>query len=108
MQITELSKGNWTVLNLDGKIDNEGAEILQGKILPLMTGGKIALDFTKVEYVTSSGFRTLMVAFREQAAKGGRLLLGSMSKDVSRYFEIAGLHTYFKLVPDIYTVVEAG
>ncbi len=108
MQITDLPKGNWTVFKLDGKIDNEGAEILQTKLVPLLIGGKIALDFTKVEYVTSSGFRVLMVALREQTAKGGRLLLGSMTKDVSRYFEIAGLHTYFKLVPDIYTVVDAG
>jgi anti-anti-sigma factor len=108
MQITELSKGNWTILNLDGKIDNEGADILQPKLLPLMKGGQVALDFTKVEYVTSSGFRVLMVALRQQTSCGGRLLVGSMSKDVARYFEIAGLHTYFKLVPDIYSVINAS
>ncbi len=73
-----------------------------------MKGGEIALDFSKVEYVASSGFRVLMLALREQTARGGRLLVGSMTEDVRRYFEVAGLSSYFKVVPDIYGVINAS
>jgi anti-anti-sigma factor len=108
MQITESQNGSWTVLNLDGKVDNDGSEILQATLTPLLTGGHVALDFTRVEYITSSGFRVLMVALREQTARGGRLLIGNMNSDVRGYFDVAGLSPHFKVVQDIYDVIAAA
>jgi len=107
MQITESQNGNWTVLNLNGKVDNEGAEILQKILTPYMTGGLVGLDFSQVEYITSSGFRVLMVAYREQTSRGGRLLLGNMNAHVRGYFDVAGLSPHFKVVQNIYDVIAA-
>ena len=107
MQINESRNGEWTVLHLNGKVDNEGSETLQKVLLPLVTGGQIALDFSDVEYITSSGFRVLMVAFREQTAKGGRLLLGNMTSHVRGYFDVAGLSPHFKVVNSVYDVIAA-
>ncbi len=104
MQINETQHGAWTVLVLSGKIDQPGAEELKTALLPRMTGGAVALDFTGVEYVTSVGFRVLMQAEREQRAQGGRLLLGNMSEPVRRFFDIAGLSVVFKITHDVYSV----
>ena len=101
MTITTTTQGAWTLLSLDGKIDNAGSEELKAALFPLLTGGKVALDCTLVEYVTSSGFRVLMQAEKEQRLKGGSLVLGNLSTPVSSFFEIAGLHTLFKIVPDL-------
>ncbi len=101
MTITTTTQGAWTVLSLDGKIDNTGSEELKAAVSPLLTGGKLALDCSNVEYVTSSGFRVLMQAEKEQRLKGGSLILGNLSTPVSSFFEIAGLHTLFKIVPDL-------
>lgn len=108
MQITETTVGEWTILALDGKIDQAGAEILKAALLPRMTGGSVALDFTGVEYVTSVGFRVLMQAEREQRAKQGRLMLGNMSEMVRRFFDIAGLSPVFKITHDVRTAVAAA
>lgn len=107
MQITASKQGSWTVLALTGKIDNAGSEELKAALLPLMTGSPVALDFTNVEYVTSSGFRVLMVAYKEQQAKKGRIVLGNMNEPLRGFFDMAGLSTVFKIVPDIKTVIAA-
>ena len=105
MQIIESQTGGWTVLTLTGRIDDAGSKILKEKLLPLMTGGAVALDFTGVEYVTSVGFRVLMSALKEQLAKKGRLLLGNMSDPVRQFFDMAGLSTVFKITHRIQDVI---
>ncbi|HVU24676.1 MAG TPA: STAS domain-containing protein [Opitutus sp.] len=104
MQIEFSTQGGWTVVSLTGPIDHAGAEKLKNALLPLMTGGAVALDFAGVDYVTSAGFRTLMQAEREQRARHGKLVLGNMSDDVRRFFDIAGLSAMFKVATNLSAV----
>jgi anti-anti-sigma factor len=108
MKVTQSKQGTWTVLTLHGKIDHAGAEELEVMLLPLMAGGAVALDFRGVDYITSSGFRVLMHAEREQNAKKGRLLLGNMSTPVRQVFDTAGLTQYFKIVADLFSAIGAS
>jgi len=103
MQISPSTRGSWTVLSLDGKVDNAGSDTLRAALLPLLSAGpaSVALDFAKVEYVTSSGFRVLLQAEKEQRKHGGRLLIAHLSPTLRNFFEIAGLHTVLHLVPDL-------
>lgn len=103
MKITEAKRGVWTVLKLEGRIDHNGADELERVLLPQMSGGAVALDFQAASYISSSGFRVLMRAEREQAAKKGRLLLGNMPVTLRQLFDVAGLSVCFKIVPDLAT-----
>lgn len=107
MQIAESKAADWTVLSLNGRLDQEGAAALKVALAPQLTGGRLALDFSACEYVTSVGFRVLMQAFKEQHAKGGRLLMGNMRESVQQYFDIAGLSVTFKVVRNIHDVIGA-
>lgn len=107
MQITQSQQNSWVLLTLVGKLDNAGADELEATLTPLLTGGAIALDFAGVEYVTSSGFRVLIKALKQQTAVNGSLVLGQMSEPVRRFFDIAGLGTVFKIVPDLKTVLDS-
>jgi anti-anti-sigma factor len=107
MKVTQSKQGTWTVLGLSGKIDHAGADELEAVLLPLMNGGAVALDFKGVDYITSSGFRVLMHAEREQDAKKGRLLLGNMSGAVRFIFDTAGLSQHFKIVHELSAVISA-
>lgn len=101
MQISESRQGSWVVLTLVGPLDETGAAELDAVLAPLIKGGAVALDFAGVDYVTSSGFRVLMKACRQQLTNQGQFVLGQMSEPVRRFFEIAGLGTFFKIVPDL-------
>jgi anti-sigma B factor antagonist len=108
MQITTTTRGAWTVLVLEGKLDNAGSDALKTVLLPLLSAaGSVALDFATVDYVTSSGFRVLLQAEKEQRAKGGRLLVARLSPALRNFFEIAGLHTVLRLVPDLDAALDA-
>lgn len=106
MQITKSEQGKWIVLTLVGKLDNTGAQQLESELAPLLTGGALALDFKEVEYVTSSGFRSLMIGLKQQSAKQGRFVLCQMSDPVRRYFDIAGLGRVFTFAETLETLVK--
>lgn len=108
MNISVAQESGWTILTLDGRLDQDGSAALKTALQPHLTGGLVALDFSKVEYVTSVGFRVLLQALKEQLAKGGRLLIGNLSEPVRRFFDIAGLSVTFKLVHDIRETIRAG
>lgn len=107
MQLAESKAADWTVFTLNGRLDQEGAAELKVALAPHLTGGRVALDFSQCEYVTSVGFRVLMQAFKEQHAKGGRLLMGNMREPVRQFFDIAGLSVTFKVVHNIHDVIGA-
>ncbi len=105
MQIDTVSRAPWTVLVLNGKLDNAGSDQLRAVLLPLLAaGGSVAMDFSRVDYVTSAGFRVLLQGEKEQRQRGGRLLIAGLSPALQNFFEIAGLHTVIRLAPDL----EAG
>jgi anti-sigma B factor antagonist len=106
MQISQSQQGSWSVLTLVGPLDETGATELEAVLAPLVKGGAVALNFAGVDYVTSSGFRVLMKACREQLAHQGQFVLGHMSEPVRRFFEIAGLGSFFKIVPDLAPVLD--
>lgn len=108
MQITSATRGSWTVLSLDGKLDNAGAEVFKAALLPLLhSSASVAVDFAKIQYVTSSGFRVLLQAEKAQRQHGGRLLVAHVSAPLRKFFEIAGLHTVLRLTPDLEAALAA-
>ncbi len=107
MNISSSTYRDWALLTLEGKLDNAGSDQLKAALFPLLTGGAVALDCSGVEYVTSSGFRVLMQAEKDQRLKGGRLILGNLSTPVSGFFQIAGLYSLFKIVPDLKAALDA-
>ncbi len=106
MQITKSEQNNWVVLTLVGKLDNTGAEQLESELAPLLTGGAIALDFKEIEYVTSSGFRALMIGLKKQTAHQGRFVLANLTEPVRRYFDIAGLGRVFTFADNLDALVK--
>jgi len=107
MEITHSQTGAWVVLALAGNLDTTGSEELEAVLLPLVNGSPVALDFSGVGYVTSAGFRTLMIALKQQTASQGTLVLGGMSAPVRRFFDIAGLGRVFKIVDELSAIVSA-
>ncbi|HEY3754821.1 MAG TPA: STAS domain-containing protein [Opitutaceae bacterium] len=109
MQITVTTPGAWTVLRLEGKIDNAGSDELKAALAPHLGGGKsVALDFSGTDYIASVGFRVLMQAYKEVHAAKGRLVLGNMSPALRRFFDIAGLGAVFKIANPLDAVINGA
>jgi len=87
------------ILRLDGRLDAASSSILDRKINQLIeeSHSRIALDFTRVDYLSSSGMRVLLAATKKLKSAKGCLILFSLSPEVAELISLAGfdkiLHT---------------
>jgi len=99
MEVQEAESGKVTVLSIKGRIDSTNAIDLGNKLRALYTapGRRLLLDLQELEYISSAGFRTLLIALRRAADTGGRLALCSLTSRVRDLFEMGGFLDNFAI-----------
>lgn len=100
MEINERKvKGAW-VVGITGRLDLEGSETLAQRLHQLIDDGErsLIIDGETLEYVSSAGFRVLLVAAKRLKALSGKIVLSSLKPPILEVFEIAG----FEAVLPIY------
>ena len=105
MHIGERRQGNILVLAPIGRIDNLTSPEFQARLLTAVGASPtdIVIDFSGVEYISSAGLRTLMVASRQKPAER-RLAVAHLNAVVHEIFTIS---RFSHLVPVFATVEEA-
>jgi anti-sigma B factor antagonist len=78
-------------LTLHGTIDSHTAGILDARISELGLVGDIHLDLSGIQFIDSSGLRSIVAAHRDLADREHRLVLTGISDPVHRLLEITGL-----------------
>ena len=72
MQLTSKQFGSARVLKLAGRIDHDNAEDFKAALQPYLSqceaGGALVLDFSDVTYISSAGFRVLLLAQRHASS----------------------------------------
>ncbi len=99
-------EGDKIILSVEGKINALTAPELEKALLKYINEGKIKLilDFSNVDYISSAGLRSVLVAAKTLMGKGGKLILSSLQPDVKEVFEISGFTT---IIPITNSVEEA-
>jgi len=97
IQVEEIEKK--IILRLDGRLDAASSSILERKINQLIDEfyTHIALDFTHIDYLSSSGMRVLLAATKRLKAAKGCLLLFSLSPEVAELISLAGFDKIFSI-----------
>jgi anti-sigma B factor antagonist len=85
------------VLRIEGRLDNETSEAfgraLAGHVGTSADNGvSVVLDLSALDYVSSSGLNSLMLASREAKAKRGALYVAEPQPLVKEMFEISHLN----------------
>ena len=77
MKVREDRDGDIVVLEPQGRIDSTTAPLLGERLTAVLTGGgtRLVLDFQHLEYISSAGFRVLLLAAKHAEAAGSRLVL---------------------------------
>lgn len=85
-----------------GDIDMSGGPILEEVMLQreeqLGVSGDLVVDVEGVQFIDSSGLRSLLAAARRAVARGARLELRAVGPEVVRLFEITGTLDQFNIV----------
>lgn len=109
MQIPSSTKDGVTVVTPAGVIDTRTAQAFEATMVQAFAGGAraFAIDFGRVDLITSAGIRVLvMMAHRLHRGAGG-LVLFALSERVRTVFEIGGLLQQFRIVATEPQAVEA-
>lgn len=89
-EIIELD-GVWRVA-LTGHLDTTTCGELEKSLQPLLTtpSNRILIDFTALDYISSSGLRVFLIAAKRVKQSGGRLVLCGMQSFIKNVFAISG------------------
>lgn len=80
-----------------GVIDSHTAEDLLDRLRSLGTDHDVEVDLSGVEFIDSSGLRTIVTVHQDLEAAGQSLILVGISSAVERLFEITGLHDHLHI-----------
>jgi anti-anti-sigma factor len=90
-----------TIVAVSGRLDTQTAERLGMRLAELLQSGqpRVVIEASKLNYVSSAGFRTLLVANRLAAKHHGRLALCGLTMAIRRMFELGGLDGELETYP---------
>lgn len=98
MRIQKTIENGVAVLNITGRLVSTTAADLETAIDSVLDeGNKLILDFSGVEYMASSGIRTLLLASKKIKASDGLLILRNVNSDVMYVLEITGLKDFLDI-----------
>lgn len=91
--------GNYTVLNIKGRIDTVHSSVLEDEVNQLFDSGEKDLIFncSGMNYISSSGLRVFLVAQKKAKAINGKLFLCDMQPAIQEIFRISGFSNLFRI-----------
>lgn len=83
-----------------GRIDSASAEVFGNHLRHAIDGGcrRLVVDFRDVKYITSAGFRSLLVADASMREVAGSLALCGLPRDVHNLFQIGAFTEDFLIL----------
>lgn len=101
-QLTSPTGHPVTVLRFEGDIASTSKDAVLGtyQSLPKATARLILLDFTKVDYINSSGIALVIQMLIEAANSGQKVYAYGLSPHFTKVFTMVGITKYAGLFPD--------
>ena len=96
MEMHEEQVSGVTALAVTGRLDSTTAPILGQKLEAVVTTpeSRLVVDFGHLEYISSAGFRVLLVAAKHAEAVGSRLVLCGLSVKIRQLFDLGLLDLF--------------
>jgi anti-sigma B factor antagonist len=101
MKMVEATAEDVTVLEAYGRLDSTTAKEFGDRLTALVQAGRnaIVVDLKNIAYISSAGFRVLLIANRATSEKQGKLALCGITGEVRRLFEIGAFLDQFLICP---------
>lgn len=101
MDIIQLKQNDVVILELSGRLDTNTSTSLEKKLLDLMDNEekKIVIDFSQLDFISSSGLRVLLMAGKKLNGANGKIVLCALKDHVKEIFDIAGFTMLFSFFP---------
>jgi anti-anti-sigma factor len=99
MEVTESSADGVTIVEPRGRMDSNGAKPFGDRIVELVRSGSnhMLIDLRHILYISSAGFRSLLIAGKLIDELQGKLVLCGMSAETKRLFDIGAFTDLFTI-----------
>jgi len=103
MEITVQKESHYVVVKAAGRLDTNTAPGFEQECAACLTGskGKIILDFSKLEYISSAGLRCILSMAKKLRANGRDLVLCGLSGFVEEVIRISGFDSFLPIFADV-------
>jgi len=97
MKLVEAVAEDVTIVEAYGRIDSTTAREFGDRLVSLVQAGRgsLVVDLKNIAYISSAGFRALLIANRAAAGKQGKIALCGVIGEVKRLFDIGGFSNEF-------------
>lgn len=97
VQIHTAKEGKATVIQLQGKVDATSAPSVEQALLGVIEQGekKLVIDCASLDFISSAGLRSLLLAVKKMKASGGSIALAALQPHVKEVFDISGFSSLF-------------
>ena len=97
MDFKVVAKDDVTLIEVGGQLIVGNRQSLKEQVLDQLERGdrKFIVDFSKTDYIDSSGLGVLVTLSKKIREQGGQLSLVSLSEDLRTLFELTKLDTLF-------------
>lgn len=99
MELIELEQDGVMIVEPRGRIDTIGAKPFGDRLAALINSGSrhVLIDLRQIPYISSAGFRALLIAAKLMDQAKGKLMLCGMSPEIKRLFEIGNFTDLFTI-----------
>jgi len=103
MKIDERKMSDYCVVGVIGRLDLGGSETLAQRLHELIDAGerRLIIEGQTLEYISSAGFRVLLVAAKRLEALDGRIVLSTLQPQIIEAFKIAGFSSIFPIYDNV-------
>jgi anti-sigma B factor antagonist len=104
-QVADGQNGKITVLRLSGDMSSNSRDALMGSYEKASKAQPVLLDFTKTDYINSSGIALVIQVMMEAAKSGQKVAAFGLTPHFEKVFTMVGITKYAHLHKDQATAV---
>lgn len=98
MNIRKSKNGEFIVLEVHGRVDTLTAGDFETEVMAAMADGtSLVIDCSGIDYISSSGLRVFLLAFKKIQLSEGKLRLCCLQPNIREIFDISGFSSVFTL-----------
>jgi anti-sigma B factor antagonist len=95
-------RNDMLVATITGNIDGQTASGLQTGLMEHMATTAVAVfDVTSVPYMSSAGFRLLLLMYRSVSLRGGQITIVGLSEEIRDTMEMTGFLDFFSFAASL-------
>ena len=99
VEVNESSDGVVTIVAIKGRLDSITAPALGERLSSALAvpSRRLLIELSQLEYISSAGFRVLLLAAKRAAETDGQIVLAGISGKIRQVFDLGGFLDLFRI-----------